>query len=66
LENAKKVIAKFEERLSTEVKRQVKLDIVEKRDFRREKLLVKYIVKLLYKLNVRKFEREYLRKLETN
>jgi len=66
LENTKKVIAKFEERLSTEVKRQVKLDIVEKRDFRREKLLVKYIVKLLYKLNVRKFEREYLRKLETN
>jgi len=42
------------------------LDIVEKRDFRREKLLGKYIVKMLYGWNDGKFEEEYLRKLERN
>ena len=42
------------------------MDIVEKRDFRREKLLGKYIVKMLYGWNDGKFEEEYLRKLERN
>jgi len=33
----------FEERLSIEIKKQEKLDIVEEKDFRREKLLGKYM-----------------------
>ena len=66
LENTKKVIAEFEVRLNIEVRRQEKLDIVEKRDFRREKLLRKYIAKILYKWEDGKFEEEYLRKLEKN
>ena len=49
LENTKKVVAKFERRLNTEVRQQEKMDIEEKQDFRREKLLKKYIVKMLYK-----------------
>jgi len=43
-----------------------KLDMVEKRDFRRGKLLGKYTVKMLYGWNDGKFEEEYLRKLERN
>ena len=66
MENTKKVVAEFEERLSTEVRWQEKLNITEKRDFRREELLEKYMVKILYKWNNRKFEEEYLRKLKRN
>ena len=42
------------------------MDIIEKRDFRREKLLEKYTAKMFYRWNNRKFEKEYLRKLEKN
>jgi len=49
LENAKEIVAEFEERLNAEVRRQEKLDIVEERDFKRMKLLEKYIVKMLYR-----------------
>jgi len=42
------------------------LDIAEKRDFRRRELLEKYIVKILYRWDDRKFKRKYLRKLERN
>jgi len=49
LENVKEVVAKFEERLNAEIKKQEKLDIVEKKDFRREKLLGKYMAKILYR-----------------
>jgi len=42
------VVAEFKERFNADVRRQEKLDIVEERDFRREKLLEKYIVKMLY------------------
>jgi len=38
----------------------------EEREFRRGKLLEKYIAKMLYKWNDRKFENEYLRNLERN
>jgi len=44
--NTKEVIAKFERRLITEVSRQEKLI---KSNFRREKLLGKFTVKILYK-----------------
>jgi len=52
--------------LNTEVRRQEKLDIVEERYFRREVLLGKYTVKMLYGWDNGKFEKEYLKKLERN
>jgi len=66
LENAKKVVAKFERRINTEVRQQEKLNMMEKRDFRREELLGKFMAKMLYRWDDRKFEEEYLRKLERN
>ena len=49
MENAKNIVTEFERRPSMEVRRQEKLDIMEKRDFRREELLEKYTVKMLYR-----------------
>ena len=46
-----------------EVRKQEKLDMVEEKDFRRGELPEKYTVKMLYN---KKFEKEYLRKLERN
>ena len=66
LENTKEVVAEFKERFNSDVKRQEKLNMVEERDFRREKLLEKHIVKILYGQDDGKFEKEYLRKLERN
>jgi len=66
LENAKEVVAEFKKRMNAEVKRQKKLDIVEEKDFRRGELLEKYIAKILYEWNNKKFENEYLKKLERN
>ena len=48
------------------VRRQEKLEIVEEKDFRKGELPGKYMAKMLYKWNNRKFEEEYLRKLEKN
>jgi len=48
LKNAKKVVVEFEERLSVEVKRQEKLDLVKEQDFRRGELPGKCMVKMLY------------------
>ena len=48
LENTKEVVAEFKERFNLGVRRQEKLNMVEERDFRREKLLEKHIVKILY------------------
>jgi len=39
---------------------------VEERDFRRGELLEKFTVKMLYRWDNRKFEKEYLKKLERN
>ena len=47
--NTKEVVKEFERRLNEEVRRQEKLDMVEKRDFRREELPEKYMVKILYR-----------------
>jgi len=52
--------------MNAEVRRQEKIDIAEERDFRRGTLLGKYTAKLLYGWDNRKFEPEYLRKLERN
>jgi len=43
------VVAKFEEIFCVEMRKQEKLDLAEKRDFRRGKLLEKYMVKILYR-----------------
>jgi len=59
-------VEEFEGRISAEVRRQEKLDRMEERDFRRGKLLGKYIVKILYRWDNGNFEEEYLRKLERN
>ena len=66
LENTKETVVEFEERLSAEVRRQEKLNIVEGKDFKRGELLEKYIVMMLYRQNNRKFENKYLKKLERN
>ena len=57
---------KFEGRMNAEIRRQEKLDIVEEKNFRRGELPVKYTIKMLYKWDNRKFEVEYLKKLERN
>ena len=46
--------------------RQEILDIVEERDFIRGELPEKYIAKVLYSWDNRKFKEEYLKKLERN
>ena len=40
--------------------------MIEEQDLKRKELLGKYIVKILYRWNNRKLEKEYLRKLEKN
>ena len=40
--------------------------MIEEKDFRRKRLLGKYMVKMLYGWDDRKFEEEYLKKLERN
>jgi len=40
--------------------------MAEERDFRKKKLLGKYMEKMLYSWDDGKFENEYLRKLERN
>ena len=66
LGNAREAVEEFEERMSVEVRRQEKLDMIEEKDFRRGKLPGKYTAKMLYRWDDRKFEEEYLRKLERN
>ena len=66
MENTKKVVVEFERKMNIQVRRQENLDIVEKRDFRREELPVKYTVKILYGWDNKKFENKYLKKLEKN
>ena len=52
--------------MNAEMKRQEKLDMIEKKNFRRKELLRKYTAKMLYGWDDGKFEEEYLRKLERN
>ena len=40
--------------------------MAKERDFRREELLGKYIVKILFGWNNKKFENKYLKKIEKN
>jgi len=66
LGNVRQVVKELEGRMSTEVRRQEKLNMMEEKDFRREELLGKYTAKILYRWDNGKFEKEYLRKLERN
>ena len=52
--------------MNMEVRRQEKLEMAEEKDFRRGELLEKFMAKMLYGWDNRKFEEEYLRKLEKN
>ena len=51
LENTREAVEELERRMRAEVRRQEKLDMMEEKNFRREKLLGKYIVKMLYGWN---------------
>ena len=66
LENTKELVAEFKRRMEVEVRQQEKLDMAEEKDLRREKLLEKYMAKMLYGQDDRKFKTEYLKKLEKN
>jgi len=71
LGNVKELVDDFEGRLGTEVRQQVgeskKEEKSQGRDkYRRMELLGKYIAKLLYRWDNKKFEEEYLRKLKRN
>ena len=59
-------MGEFEERMSAEIRRQEKLDRMEEKNFRRGELPEKYTAKILYGWDDRKFEEEYMRKLERN
>ena len=50
LKNAGEALEEFEGRMNAEIRRQEKIDMAEKRYFRREKLLKKFTVKMLYGL----------------
>ena len=73
LGNAKELVDEFEGRLEAEVRRQkgieerwnVKINL-RADEFKRIELLGKYMVKLLYGWDDKKFEEKYLRKLERN
>ena len=56
----------FEGRMNAEMRRQEKIDMVEERDFKRGELPEKFMVKMLYGWDDRKFKEEYLKKLERN
>jgi len=49
LKNAEEALKEFEKRMITEIRRQEKIDMAEERDFRRGKLLGKFIARMLYR-----------------
>jgi len=64
LKNAEEALADFEGKM--EIRKQVKIEEAEDRDFRRGELLGKFMAKMLYGWDDGKFEDEYLKKLERN
>jgi len=66
LKNAGEALEEFKGRMNAEVRRQKKIDIAEERDFRRRELPGKFTAKMLYGWDNKKFEDEYLKKLEKN
>ena len=66
MKNAGEILEEFEGRMNAEIRRQEKIDIAEERDFRREDLLEKFIMKMLYRWDDEKFEEDNLKKLKRN
>jgi len=66
LKNAEEALEEFKGRMSTEVRRQERIDMAEERDFRRGELLGKFTARMLYGWDDGKFEEEYLKKLKRN
>ena len=64
LKNAEEALADFEGK--SEIRKQEKIEKAEDRDFGRSELLRKFTAKMLYGWNDRRFEEEYLKKLEKN
>jgi len=68
LKNAKELVDDFQERIGAEIRRQE--EVVEKKrekeEYRRMELPVMYTAKVLYGWDNKKFEDEYLKKLEKN
>ena len=66
MKNAGKALEEFKGRMNVEVRRQEKTDMAEEKDFRRGELLGKFIARMLYGWDDKKFKEEYLKKLERN
>jgi len=66
LKNVEEALEEFEGRMSAEVRRQERIDMAEKRDFRRGELPEKFTARMLYGWDDGKFKEEYLKKLERN
>jgi len=66
LKNAREALEEFKRKMNAEVRRQEKINMVEEKNFRREKLPEKFTARMLYGWDNRKFEEEYLKKLEKN
>ena len=66
MKNVEEVLKEFEGRMSAEVRRQEKINLVEERDFRKGELLGKFTAKMLYEWDDEKFEEEYLKKVESS
>ena len=49
MENTKELVAGSERRINVEVRRQERLDLIEKKNYRRGKLPEKYTAKMLYR-----------------
>ena len=45
----KEAVAEFEKRISAEVRKQEKLDLLEEQDFKKKELLGKYMAKIWYR-----------------
>jgi len=66
LKNAEEALEKFEGKMNVEVRRQERIDMAEKRNFRRRELLGKFTARMLYRWEDGKFGEEYLKKLKRN
>ena len=73
MKNAKELVDEFKGRISTEIRKQEEVNQEQKRvldqraeEFKRMELPERYTAKILYEWDDRKFEVEYLRKLEKN
>ena len=62
----KEALKEFKGKISAEVRKEERINIAEKKDFKREKLLEKFTARMLYKWDDGKFKEEYLKKLERN